>query len=143
MVRNVESEGQKDGFLNCRGRCPQVLRKRGGFKEQPLEADGSEIHRGCRVPEQVVSPPGSAPLFRKQTGCSFLWWHHRGQPASPEPWEAFQEQGELRAGVANSWEPLAEEQHVLTIHQLESRPSLHEPGIGRQSQGSLFSWQDH
>lgn len=130
MVRIVEGKGQKGDLLNYRGRCPQVLRKRSGFKEQPLEDDGSETHGGCRVPGQVVSPPGSAPLFLKQTGCPFLWWHHRGQPASPEPWGAFQVQGELSAGVANSWAPLAEEWHVLTILQLESRPSLREPRAG-------------
>lgn len=138
MVRNVEGKGQKDYLLNYRGRCPQVLRKRGVFKEQPLEADGSETLRGCRVLGQVVSPPGSAPLFLKQTGCSFLWWHHRGQPASPEPWEAFQVQAELSAVAANPWELLAEELHVLTIPQLESRPPLHEPGAGRPLQGSFF-----
>lgn len=41
---------QKDEFFNtCRGSYPQVLRKRGGLKEQPLEADGLGTHgyTGC------------------------------------------------------------------------------------------------
>lgn len=45
------AEGLQDDFLlNCRGRYPQVSRKRDGFKEQPLEADGSGTHGECRVP---------------------------------------------------------------------------------------------
>lgn len=63
MVRNVEGKGQKDGLLlNYRGRCPQVLRERGGFKEQPLEADGSERltgdagNLGRWFPLQVLLP---------------------------------------------------------------------------------------
>lgn len=47
----MEGNGQKDDFLlNCRGRWPQVSRKRGGFKEQPLEADGLGTHGWAQGP---------------------------------------------------------------------------------------------
>lgn len=75
VVRSVEGNRQKDDFLlNCR--------------EQSLEASRGVQGLTGRGRMQGpwaggFPPPGSVPFFLKQTGCSFLWWHHRGQPASP------------------------------------------------------------
>lgn len=55
-MRGVQGTEQDELREPCRERCPQVSRKRDGFRGQPLEADGLGIQKGPRVSGQVVFP---------------------------------------------------------------------------------------
>lgn len=55
-LRGVGGTEQDEFLKTCTGRCPQVSRRRGEFREQPLEAEGLGTQKECRASGQVVSP---------------------------------------------------------------------------------------
>lgn len=125
-VRGVQDEFCKP----CRERCPQVSRKRDGFRGKPLEADGLGIQKGPRASGQVVFPSRTGCLVSEVDRLLISVVVSQRTSSLSRALGTVPAEAELSARVANTWEPLAEEQQCAYSSGWRAHHPLHEPGSG-------------
>lgn len=109
-MRGVQGTEQDELREPCRERCPQVSRKRDGFRGQPLEADGLGIQKGPRVSGQVVFPTRTGCLVSEADRLLISVVVSQRTTSLSRALGTVPAEAELSVRVANTREPLAEEQ---------------------------------